>query len=257
MGIFSNDVFGRSRAAVAATVRDIAYPPALLLAAVAAALTGVVLAFGRLPGDVLATKGFQSLDAAWLNQLMVFGDTAGSKPWLFTLFGIALLTLLSFRRWREVSILGLAAAFYAFSPLLKELIQRPRPDAGSVEVLVTPVGYSFPSGHAMGSGLIIGGIVLVAVLTLRGRLRLQLFSALAGLSVLAIVGASRVYLGAHWTSDVIAGYTLAAMFLVVAFRVVNSRFSRLPGAAPVKVADDQSSPMAPGLAAKPAASWRG
>jgi undecaprenyl-diphosphatase len=238
MSIMSNDVLARSRSEAAGILRDITYPPTFLLAAVSSALTGAVVVFGHLPGDVLATEGFQSLDSEWLNQLMLFGDAAGSKPWLFSLFGIALIGLSSLRRWREVTILGLAAAFYAFSPLLKELIQRPRPDAGSVEVLVTPVGYSFPSGHAVGSGLIIGGIVLVAILMLRGRRRLQLFSAIAGLSVLAIVGASRVYLGAHWTSDVIAGYTLAAMFLIVAFRVVNSHFRRLPDAAPVKVADD-------------------
>ena len=228
MSITPYDVFAGARSVTAASLSHVTYLPAMLLAVATAVLTGLVLVFGHLPGDTAASRGFQSIDTAWLHQLMLIGDTAGSKVWLFGLLGTVLATLAPFRRWREVSVLGLAAAFYAFSPVLKQLIQRPRPDIGSVEVLVTPVGYSFPSGHAMGSGLIIGGVMLVAILMLRSRPYLQVLAGAAGLGMLAIIGASRIYLGAHWMSDVIAGYALAAMFLIVAVRLAKRYFDRTP-----------------------------
>ena len=199
--------------------------PTVSLAVFAAILTGLVLALGILPGDVEVSRGFQSVHVPLLSGLMRFGDSAGSKVWLFSLLGVVTLGLLSIRRWRELSVLAMASSFYVFSPLLKELIQRPRPNLDGINVLVTPVGYSFPSGHAMGSGLIIGGVVIVALLVLKGRPVAQSIAAAAGLSVLAIIGASRIYLGAHWLSDVVAGYTLAALFLLVATRFVGRRLA--------------------------------
>lgn len=228
MRMTAYDLLSGTRSVTAASLSHATYPPTALLAAAIAVLTGLVLIFGRMPGDIAASRGFQAIDTVWLHQLMLFGDAAGSKVWLFGLLGTVLVTLAPLRRWREVSVLGMAAAFYAFSPVLKQLIQRPRPDIGSVEVLVTPIGYSFPSGHAMGSGLIIGGVMLVTILMLRGRLYLQVLAGATGLGMLAVIGASRIYLGAHWMSDVIAGYALAAMFLIVAARVAKRRFDRAP-----------------------------
>jgi undecaprenyl-diphosphatase len=203
----------------------LAHPPTLALAVAAVALASLVLAFGLLPGDVAASRGFQALDVPWLADLMRFGDAAGSKVWLFGLLGVSAIGLATARRWRELSVLGLAALSYTLSPLLKQIIQRPRPDLDGINVLVTPVGYSFPSGHAMGSGLIIGGVTVVAMLLLKGRPVAQAMAATAGLAVLSVIGASRVYLGAHWLSDVVAGYLLAALFLLVATRFVMRRLA--------------------------------
>lgn len=215
----------RARLVIDEAMFHLTHLPTASLAVGAAVLTALVLTVGILPGDTEASKGFQSFDVPLLSGLMHFGDTAGSKIWLFSLLGLSAIGLLAFRRWRELSVLAMAASFYTFSPLLKQLIQRPRPSLEGIDVLVTPVGYSFPSGHAMGSGLIIGGVTVVLVLLLRGKPTAQIAAATIGLAILSTIGASRVYLGAHWLSDVIAGYMLAALFLLVATRFVSRRLA--------------------------------
>ncbi len=199
--------------------------PFLALVSIVVSLAAIVVIFGRVPGDEAISKAFWTFDGGWLVDLMLFGDTLGGNLWLFSLLGGALIGLTWFRKWRYASLLAIASSFFVFAPILKESIQRPRPWVDGYQAIINPAGYSFPSGHALGSGLIIGGMTLILFLALRGRPVLQAIAALSGLSLLAIIGASRVYLGAHWTSDVIAGYTLAALFLLVAARIV-SRGSR-------------------------------
>ncbi|MEU8380544.1 phosphatase PAP2 family protein [Streptosporangium sp. NPDC048865] len=94
---------------------------------------------------------------------------------------------------------------------LKEIINRARPD------LPDPVawapGYSFPSGHAMGAAL--GACILVLILLpfLRDRTsRIALWVVAA--AIMVFVAYSRVALGVHWTSDVIAGVALGVVFVV-------------------------------------------
>lgn len=201
------------------------------IGAFAASLAISVVVFGTLPGDVEASRAVQGIGWTWLPAVMEFGDSAGSKVWLFPLLGTTVIGLIAFRRWKEATVLGLAGSFYVFSPLLKQAIARPRPDLEGIQVLVNPVGYSFPSGHAMGSGLIIGGTVVVALLLLKGRRWAKALAVATGLSLLFVIGSSRIYLGAHWASDVIAGYALAGMFLLIALRLAQRRFAPADSAA--------------------------
>lgn len=195
--------------------------PFWLLGGPVVLLALIVLAFGRVPGDEAISRAFWSFEGGWLVELMLFGDTLGGNLWLFTLLGGALLGLMWFRKWRYASLLAVSSSFFLMSPLLKESVQRPRPWVEGYQAIINPAGYSFPSGHALGSGLIIGGMTLILFMALRGRPMLQAVTAATGLSLLGVIGASRVYLGAHWTSDVIAGYMLAALFLLLAVRIVR------------------------------------
>ena len=97
--------------------------------------------------------------------------------------------------------------------LLKEMFARARPDLA--EALRKAHGYSFPSGHAMGSMVVLGSLAYV-VARLRGRWRLRSATIAALLSSVVAVGLSRVYLGVHWISDIAAGYVAGMVWLVVA-----------------------------------------
>ena len=97
--------------------------------------------------------------------------------------------------------------------LLKELFARSRPDLA--EALRRASGYSFPSGHAMGSMVVFGSLAYVMA-RIHGRWRLRSATIAALLSSILAVGLSRVYLGVHWISDIAAGYVAGMTWLVVA-----------------------------------------
>ena len=97
--------------------------------------------------------------------------------------------------------------------LLKEMFARARPDLA--EALRKAHGYSFPSGHAMGSMVVLGSLAYV-VARVHGRWRLRAATIAALLTSIVAVGLSRVYLGVHWISDIAAGYVAGMVWLVVA-----------------------------------------
>jgi len=126
-------------------------------------------------------------------------------------------------RHRHSAYLLLASFFGAWllNVMLKDVFERPRPLV--VPHLTGVASTSFPSGHAMSSMAAYGAIALL-VTRLEDSRRAQRFTwALAALLVLAI-GASRVYLGVHYPSDVLGGY--AAGLTWVAFAAAGMRALR-------------------------------
>jgi undecaprenyl-diphosphatase len=96
---------------------------------------------------------------------------------------------------------------------LKLLYARARPDVATA--IAVAQGNSFPSGHAMGSFIILGAI---AYLMLRQAFTWELKSILLAVIVtlILLVGFSRVYLGVHWSSDIIAGWCAGTVWLASA-----------------------------------------
>ena len=111
----------------------------------------------------------------------------------------------------EALFLLIASSTYSLNSLVKRLIKRPRPTnelATVVRVINEP---SFPSGHVMHYTNFFGMLIyLLATNWPSGRLRNSLISACTGL--IASIGPSRVYLGAHWPSDVMAGYVYGGLW---------------------------------------------
>ena len=95
---------------------------------------------------------------------------------------------------------------------LKRYFARARPDIA--EMLRLAHGYSFPSGHAMGSTVVFGALSYLAFRTATSWRLKSAVLALACTLVLA-VALSRVYLGAHWISDVAAGVAVGALWLSI------------------------------------------
>jgi membrane-associated phospholipid phosphatase len=137
--------------------------------------------------------------------------------------------------------IGLASAA---NQALKTVMARERPDL--LDPIVVEHGFSFPSGHALLSMVAYG---ILAVLIGRSRLPLSVRrAALVGCAVLIfLVGISRVWLGVHYPTDVIAGWTAGGV-IVLAF----ARLSRSVSPAPAEAAVDadpaapRSDPPAPG-----------
>ena len=137
----------------------------------------------------------------------------GNELWLET--GVVLVLVVTKRL--AVAVLPIFAVAWAgelaMVNLVKHAVGRPRPPR--VLWLVTAHGASFPSGHAANATLVYAAAMVVAYLFARRRWVRATTVTLAGLAGLAIVavGYSRVELGVHWASDVLAGYLVTLVWL--------------------------------------------
>jgi membrane-associated phospholipid phosphatase len=95
---------------------------------------------------------------------------------------------------------------------LKNHFARARPDV--VEMLRRANGYSFPSGHAMGTTVVVGALTYLAMRSSR-EWRTKAAAMALGCCVILAVSLSRVYLGVHWFSDVVAGMAAGATCVIV------------------------------------------
>lgn len=101
--------------------------------------------------------------------------------------------------------------------VLKRIVQRPRPTEYR---LIEERGYSFPSGHSMVSAAFYGFFIYLIFKNVKNKYIkwISIFS----LSLLIIlIGISRIYLGVHYTSDVMAGFVISISYLVIFTSIVN------------------------------------
>lgn len=114
------------------------------------------------------------------------------------------------RSWAVLARLALAlAGAMALYNLVKPLVGRPRPQVGQLASTVT--GYAFPSGHSTQITAVAVTLAALAAATTGAWPRKVLIWSIAVLVCLA-VGFSRLYLGVHWPTDVLAGYALGALW---------------------------------------------
>ncbi len=109
-------------------------------------------------------------------------------------------------------VLGAGLVSPVVDSLLKGVVNRPRPTVNLVRVVTVERGSGFPSGHALLAAVLIGLMIyFIATHSRKGILRALSVACL--LLLIFLVGLSRVYLGAHWPSDVIGGYLVGGTFL--------------------------------------------
>ena len=135
----------------------------------------------------------------------------GSEVVLVPLGLILVWWLVAAKRRRAAVVFAVAAlGAEGLDQAMKLLFHRPRPEP--FFGLASPITHSFPSGHAMVSCCFFG--VLAAILAARARSRLKRMAIFAAAAlVVALMGFSRVYLGYHYPTDVLAGYAAAAIWL--------------------------------------------
>jgi undecaprenyl-diphosphatase len=115
--------------------------------------------------------------------------------------------LLYARRFSSAAIVGCGVlGALALNYVIKQLFERPRPELW--ERLVTETSYSFPSGHATASAAL--ALVMVAVLW---HTKWRWHGIVLAAMYMFVVGLTRLYLGVHYPSDVIAGWCVAAVWV--------------------------------------------
>lgn len=101
--------------------------------------------------------------------------------------------------------------------LIKVIIARPRPN---INRLVSETGYSFPSGHSITSMVFYGYLIyLIYKYVDNKKIKIPLIIVLAIL--IPLIGLSRIYLGVHYTSDVLCGFLLGWIYLIIFISISN------------------------------------
>jgi undecaprenyl-diphosphatase len=148
-------------------------------------------------------------------QLTEMGDKKGIG--IVALLALAWL-LLKQRNYVGAGVLALSIALgNEVSKLLKDFFQRPRPD---LEHLVDVKSYSFPSGHAMVGMIVyfmIAYLLIEGVKSKAGKIIIATITAI----LLLLIGASRIILHVHYPSDVLGGYVLGYLWVVIWLLVYN------------------------------------
>jgi len=146
------------------------------------------------------------LGPAWMEETALELTALGGYP-IVILLTLAVAGYLGVAAWRWAAVYVVASVSggAALSAILKEFFERPRPDI--VEQLDVIHTASFPSGHAMVGTVtyLTLGALLIRYAKTRGEI---IYVACVAGFITVLVGLTRVYLGVHWPSDVIAGWAL-------------------------------------------------
>jgi membrane-associated phospholipid phosphatase len=189
------------------------------VALLAALFVAAVFAFAHIAEDYLTGDPIVRWDvhlASWLHahsspslvSLFEIVTYAGNAVFLAVVTATACVLLVRRRAVNEAALVALVAiGVEIVNGGLKLLFHRPRPELAFIHLDT----YSFPSGHAASSAAIYGAIAFLLVRRRSWPARAGVVSAAAVL--VAIVGFSRLYLGVHYLSDVLAGFSLGAAWL--------------------------------------------
>ena len=163
------------------------------------------------PGDKFITHRLQKQQNRWFYNFML-GISEIGFPKLFTPITIGIAAIFWALRFRlESMFVLLTSTSGILNAIVKRLIKRPRPTKELVTVVRVINEPSFPSGHVMHYTNFFGLMIYLLATNWRsGRLRNVLIAICT--SLIALIGPSRVYLGAHWPSDVMAGYIYGGLW---------------------------------------------
>lgn len=157
---------------------------------------------------------------SFITTTIFLGVTKIGEVWAMVCLSLLLIAYLMLKR------LNIEALFFAIAmglsstlnPLLKNIFDRERP---TLLRLIDISGFSFPSGHAMGSAAFFGSTMYIVNRTMKGKSK----AFMIGLSALFIImiSTSRVYLGVHYPTDIIAGIIGGAFCVILSTLILRHK----------------------------------
>ena len=192
-------------------------------------MLGAVIAFGIL-ALLITARALFSLDVTLTTRLQsihnpLFAGWMQVVSWIgfppqIVIISFAFIALVLFAGWKwEAAMTAIAGIFVMLLNLfVKTAIHRPRPSTDIVQVVTTLDSYSFPSGHVM-YFLVFFGFLAFLTYTLLKNSFLRTFLLIIFSALILSVGPSRIYVGQHWSSDVVGAYLLGSLALVAVIQV--------------------------------------
>lgn len=184
------------------------------------ALTEDVFNKEIMQGDIIGYKIISTfLISDFVTPIAKFITNFGGAIFL-SIATIALLLLIKNKK-IGLSIFSSIVIITILNQLLKRILRRPRPTEFRI---VEETGYSFPSGHSMVSMAFYGYLIYLIYRYIKNKY--IKWSLIVLLSILiCLIGISRIYLGVHYTSDVLGGFLLSISYLVVYISLIKKILS--------------------------------
>ena len=194
----------------------------------AALLIFVFLARGILESDTFLfdQRAFQFTDryiSASHTELMEYISFFGSHLFLIPANLILIVVFIIKKdRWNSIIIPAVASSSVLMLFILKFIFQRARPVN---PLFLKAAGFSFPSGHALMS-VTFYGLILYILISQQKNNWLKLLYVLIFSGLIVIIGLSRIYLRVHYASDVIAGFSLGIVWLMISLAILSNMENR-------------------------------
>lgn len=179
--------------------------------------------------DLPITLAVQSFHPAWFDVSMRWISETGFPPQVYIWVALLVIVLFVFRsHWEALGTIFAGVGIGAVGGIVKLFVVRPRPSAELVHVFRDLSAYhdSFPAGHVMGNVAIMGFLVYLAIKVFK-PMWLRIVIVVFLVPQIVLIGLSRIYEGEHWFSDVLGGYLLGFVWLVVTiyfYQWVKTRF---------------------------------
>jgi undecaprenyl-diphosphatase len=164
------------------------------------------------PDDPIGPRWFVNM---WIN-ITALGS--GDVVTLLALIVLGYLAML--REWRTALVFAIAMIGAGLGgTLLKDVFDRPRPEV--ISRLIDVGSLSFPSGHSLISAVVYPTLGAMLARLVK-HVRLKLYFVAVALTMMVLIGVSRVYLGVHYPSDVLAGWMLGLGWATVCWTVLRA-----------------------------------
>ena len=188
----------------------------VLMAAFITYQVGAVYDTEPLPLDLAVQKAFFSLRSQILNPIVILITHLSDTVTIIAF--CAILLVMPNRKQYGVPLSLAALGGLAFYKPMKHIFLRARPDTALH--LVTQGGYSFPSGHSVTSAIFYGLLIYLLNRHCKNEKLKKILGAVCGFLALAI-GPSRIYVGVHWPTDVLAGWCIGGAVLLVSICILE------------------------------------
>ncbi|MEQ7874699.1 phosphatase PAP2 family protein [Sphingomonas sp. ASV193] len=156
----------------------------------------------------------------WLESVMLSITNLGGGTTLTLIVVVVCGALIASRKPAMAALVAASSALgIGLSLILKTLFLRPRPEI--VPHLVSVSSSSFPSGHSMNSAVVYLTLAILQARAVEGR-ALQVYLLCSAVTLVVLIGLSRIYLGVHWPSDVLFGWGVGAAWAALSSLAAKS-----------------------------------
>ena len=173
------------------------------------------LIMDKIAYDILVIK----LRNPTLNTFMKIATKLSNTTFIISLSIILIGIFYHFFKRKELSLLIIENLLFIvfLNQIIKFMIRRDRPTGFR---LIEMSGYSFPSGHAMVSMAFYGLLIYIIKHLIKNK-KIKTALIILNIIIILLIGVSRIYLGVHYLSDVVTGYSISIIYLLILTKLLN------------------------------------